>query len=100
MTTVEILRTARSLIDEPGKWCKGSFHKDDRLRHCALGALSGIDDHYTAHDVLMRAVGIVLGTGKDGVIPYNDAPERTHSDIMRLYDCAIALAEQEESHAH
>lgn len=104
MTVAETLRKARALIDTPEKWCQGVYCKGDAL--CSLGAIYAAgggdrkdipedgDPHFSyeserAYRTLSAAIS------PKWVAPWNDAPERTHADVMALFDKAIALAEQE-----
>ena len=86
------LEAARALIDTPEKWHQGSFRKYDNgvaCRWCALGAcyqLTERGDHMRYRD-MARALRGVVGMP---VHDWNDAPERTHADIMAAFDKAIA----------
>lgn len=91
MTSVaEVLREARSLVDTPEKWCKGTYG-DGEGRHCISGTLRdvGAEEAYTFLQRTIHTAGPLSS--------WNDAPERTHADVLAAFDKAIALAEAEEA---
>lgn len=99
-TTADVLRRARALIDTPEKWCKGALVRDGAF--CVRGALKTAisGSIWAAFDPLLTRAEQALGfPGFDGVhseprLPsWNNAPERTHADVMAAFDKAIALAE-------
>ena len=86
------LEAARALIDSPEKWAKDTLRE---YRHgipckwCALGAViqtlersSPSREHET-----VRALEGVIGTY---LVSWNDAPERTHAEVLAAFDRAIA----------
>ena len=91
------LTVARALIDKPEKWCQGGFHKGDSF--CAAGALrepwmtKPVREEYygesRAAELLAKAVGIY---DFNLISRWNDAPERTHAEVLAAYDRAIAEA--------
>jgi len=110
-TTLEVLKTARELISVPERWTKGAFARnyskeecdpEDTMAMCwcVHGAFEKIsldcdeniaDSIYLARRQYMKFI-------KCGVISFNDAPERTHSEILEVFDKAIAdLTAQEQS---
>lgn len=102
MTTLEQLRAARAVIDTPDKWGQRVSP-----RHftgtCAINAVTfaerGCAERpiHAAWDALIRALGTRT---VEGVFDWNDAPERTHADVMALYDRAIANEEAQEQEFH
>ena len=92
MTTSELLRAARALIDKPQKWCK----RYDFLhgRHCARGALLEVTDGLDRSGFLLHRTVSLLerATPGDRLMNYND--RHTHAEVMALFDRAIALAEK------
>ena len=94
----DILRRAKALIDTEDKWF-GPFAKP-RFggRLCSAMAISvancGSSDIWTSPP--MNIFRQVLGPqqGSFPVISWNNAPERTHAEVMSAFDKAIALAEQ------
>lgn len=103
MTTVEILRAAKALIDTPEKWTQGKYARDAEghaldhskdgfagaVCYCAVGALwaaAGSFDEAAVSRVRDAAGTHILH-------PWNDDPERTHPEVMAAFDRAIAAAE-------
>lgn len=86
-TTHEILIAARALIDTPKKWVKSAYHREKNGLHsyCAAGALISVEaPGRTAYDCLAEAIGYRC------VSDWNDAPERTHAEVLAAFDKAIA----------
>lgn len=104
----ETLRRAKELIDAPERWCQ-----DVAVRHlgvdgtvvpwqrCATAAvmsvvLHGSTAYYDAIKALSRAEGgpVEGHAGPVGFVQrFNDAPGRTHAEVMAMYDRAIAAEE-------
>ena len=96
-TVADVLRRAKALIDAPEKWCKKTNqHGDARCIMAAINAQRSATVYAPqarAAEFIARAIEIKQGYG---VIPdWNDAPERTHAEVMSAFDRAIALAERE-----
>lgn len=109
MKESERLIAAKALIDSPEKWAQGSSAKDaqgfivalhspDAVSFCSLGAVGKLcsgsgyldDETYEASRKYLRdACGTRLVTS------YNDAPNRTHAEVMQMFDKAIQLAQSE-----
>lgn len=86
------LRRARDLIEEPRHWRKRSYGAWPWSRSwCGIGALRKVALGTLEYDPAYRILNSVAP-------PYfsvwNDAPERTHADVMAAFDRAIDLAEQ------
>lgn len=116
-TVADILRKAKSLIPTPAQWTKGHFARDSfgniadphdsKARcYCAMGAVQAatftIGMHFTSEeDAAEGALETALGTLDDcglthGCVPdFNDHPDTTHEQILRLFEVAIAAAEAE-----
>ena len=117
MTTRELLRKARSIIEDPKRWCKKTNAADvsgkpchpssnRALRFCLYGAVDragtpeGHADIVRAHTVACNALTDIIGREKydDGFAKYtgpagfNDDPKTTHRDILKLIDRAIEEA--------
>jgi len=94
----DILRAARGLIAEPGHWAQGASRVGVAV--CAAEAIdSSVGRDYDAIDVAYRYLKRIIGAdpGVEGFISsWNDAPERTHAEVLAAFDAAIALAEREE----
>lgn len=99
MTTAEILRAARALIDTPDKWLhEGGASGRDGDRRCVGAAIYDAGDGqvpfscYEDHPVwgtFKRANGL-LGRPLPA---WNDEPERTHAEVLDAFDRAIAASE-------
>jgi len=101
MSTLMNLVNARELISEATSWGKHSIARSNEkgggvsvgAKHpdadcwCALGALVNVCDSEIEIEEARLALGAFVPHGN--VVFYNDAPERTHADIMALYDKAI-----------
>lgn len=99
MTTREALIAARELIEDPERWTQEESARDadgkgvpigspEACQWCAMGALSKI-----APDGLMLSrtrVALLRGTGTYSVSMFNDAPGRTHAEVLAAFDKAIA----------
>jgi hypothetical protein len=103
MTSVaEVLREARSLVDAPEKWWQqgGGHNSDDctcadlAIQDVAVGS-DNVALLWPAEDAFCRAID--LAPGPKAIYVWNDAPERTHADVLAAFDKAIALAEAEEA---
>ena len=102
MTPREILIAARKLIEPPDRWTRGSLarnaegywvgiHSPNAVCWCMEGAVLLSSNSTNTDDVL---VALKLLEKASGVFPsaYNDAPDRTHAEVLAAFDCAIQLA--------
>jgi hypothetical protein len=104
MTTKEILIAARAKIERPQDWIQGRFavsglqnkvkpHSRRASCWCALGAIAAItrEDPHDVDDeaywLLHRAM--VLPENETAVAGWNDAPGRTHAEVLAAFDRAI-----------
>lgn len=100
MTTVEVLRAARALIDTPDKWCQGERGRDGS-RLCAghavgdaIGIGYGRATWAEGHPALV-ALARAMGTKTHHSVPFwND--NHTHAEVMAAFDRAIANEEARE----
>lgn len=107
MSVVAILQTAKARIDTPEKWRQGwtSTASDNPDADCSQTAIEHASAHMAPRDYYVRrrlsggallalatAVGIECDLAE--IWRWNDAPERTHAEVMAAFDKAIALAEQ------
>lgn len=96
--TVEILFRAKNILRDGTRWTKGSY-KDTVGNVCLIGAINeaeevvgydpeGVSYRDEAYEALCAAI-----TGGDGsyLAPetFNDRPETTHGDVIRVLDRAI-----------
>ena len=85
----EGLIKARALIDTPDKWCQGSGRNG--LSMCTVVAVGSVVGNGSLFDDCCNALSAELPDGyRGGEIKFNDDPTTTHSDIMSLFDRAIA----------
>ncbi len=110
--TISNLVKARDFISDPRHWGKGDYLTFDftslDYQICAQGALTSVgidlpqyliaarifDPDYEVpfeHSYLYEAV-LSFDSGHNSVIAFNDDPETTHEDVMRLFNRAIHLA--------
>lgn len=87
------LIAARSNIDTPEKWIKGAL-KGENNTCCTVGAIYKVSPIASLHYRIMRI--LVKITGNNSLAAWNDAEERTHQDILDLFDKAIAIADTYE----
>lgn len=94
--TADILRRAKALIPDQEHWWQeglSSFLPGGGRTYCAGLAISHSSDaHWQASYVFSKAIG---GNGLSSIYDWNDAPGRTHAEVMQAFDRAIALAERE-----
>lgn len=107
LTTVEILRGARGVLERNG-WTQEWFFKEvpgvpaAECPVCLRGALNLAAGGALAHPVTPAACGDALMAVNDALPEYwrgliagwNDEPGRTAEDVFALLDQAIALAEK------
>jgi hypothetical protein len=96
MTTHEVLALARRLISDEERWCKESYGIAGTPM-CAIGALLAVSDsrYVQAFPHAERALVAALGGDQSRHDPmcvekFNDAEETTHTDVIGLFDKAIA----------
>lgn len=97
-----VLREARKLIERPEGWVKGRDALDrdgnsvyaysrDACAFCAVGAIMRSCDARWG-----RVVSAVKSAnGIDALWSWNDAPERTHAEVLAAFDRAIAAEESQ-----
>jgi len=109
MTTAELLRRAKSLLEERG-WTQGVYARvgdrpchpwaDNPTSFCSAGAVMAASqcvaqDGYShlAEKAVIALQGAIGGT----VAFFNDAPGRTKDEVLAAFDRAIEIAEREAS---
>lgn len=101
-TPLAVLKAARDLISEPSGWVQGPFavnsagdgvdpHHPSAAAFCAIGATwaaapAGNTSLSIAAD---RELERTLGDGQTAN-EFSDAPERTHAEVLDLFDRTIA----------
>lgn len=105
-TTLDVLKAARKLLANKKRWCKGEFAlaKGGRVveayllpsraacRFCAIGAIwqqgVGNSDTWSAVEELEKSIRVA------DAFSWNDAPRRTHAQILKAFDKTIARLEK------
>lgn len=89
----DVLIAARKLIEKPENWCQRQFQNHLGAR-CAMGAICGAiaDDYYENEEIAAKAAAILGDVVDTAVISFNDAPGRTHEEVLRAFDKAIEAA--------
>ncbi len=110
-STVEVLREARQLIEDPERWTRNDWAVNDvgdRLKPrdpnacawCLGGAVARVvdDNGFEEAEVPFTDIGVGAwaaledAAGEDP-INFNDGSANTHADILRAFDSAIAAEE-------
>lgn len=97
------LIAAKALIADPGKWIKNGYERDGC--YCALGACRKAlwgevwprkNTGFSSGDFnpLAAALRDALMARHEppSIVDFNDGPNTTHADVIRLFDDAIAAA--------
>lgn len=97
MTTAEILRGARERLSSPRRWRKHDYGPDGAGRVCIVGACAVAAGETDIHTIEQGPVGALLSecVGSGLPISFNDDPETTHADVLRVLDCAIQKATEQ-----
>ena len=107
MSAVSVLEHARTVLDKPENWCKGESAidvdgipcriKDSNVKQRCM--LSAIDDYSLRHTVNYRVHRIAIDLCKEHlpnafITAFNDAPERTHGEVIGFLDKMIEKAKE------
>jgi hypothetical protein len=94
-----VLRAAREGIARPGGWCQGVYTKGEA--HCALGWLAeAMGQHRVYQSTKLfadRMFGPLLPPLYDDLIAFNDTPPIDQSEIVYMFDRAIARLEASDA---
>lgn len=104
MKTVEVLRAARKLIEAPWNWTQGSYCRDESgaSEHldspeadsfCVIGACRAAAEASSTAGVSHPAEVALKAEMDYCALTWNDAPERTHAEVLAAFDKAIAAEE-------
>ncbi len=106
-STLALARRVRALLEAPERWTQGHMAETAKgsacrsesrhaARWCLLGAVTRswaeLDSDWQDEDEL--SIALRAYTGPDGLIHWNDAPGRTHADVLALLDTVIAEGER------
>jgi len=104
-----LLRAVRARLADEARWTKGDYSRDangighwatypEAVCWCIAGARDvAVNDgsrDASRHDAFAQSLGFANG---QELIDWNDAPDRTHADIIARLDEAI---EREENHGN
>lgn len=103
-TTIEILTAARELLTDPSHWTKGANARNVRGKEalpnypsavcwCMTGAPTTLFRAPWTSVALTSAIVLLQTTISDGIIAFNDRPDTTHTDVLRVLDAAIKKAQ-------
>lgn len=102
MTTIEILKKARELLSDPARWCQNvsarslegkavGYAAPTAFSFCMFGAIWNSAPRLSL--IPDEKVAAVFGLAADDLVEWNDAPERTHAEVLQRFDEAIARLE-------
>lgn len=96
MTVHDVLVAARKRIEMPEKWGQGD--KDTQgasPKRCVFTALEEVcrGQRFMLQDDARLVFKDAVKT--EYVVSWNDAPERTHAEVLAAFDRAIEMAAQE-----
>lgn len=116
--TSTVLRAARDLISEPERWAKWGYGFTEKPKNkgeayrlmthlvdkatcfCAWGAVSAVMGTYSscAHSAATFVLKDAIREHTEfiGIPSFNDDPETTHADVLRMFNRAIKKAEDQE----
>lgn len=86
MEALSILRAARGVLAKPEDWRQGMQRGVTSC--CAAEAIERVSNPGTERSRAYRALANAAGV--ETIIGWNDAPERTHADVMVAFNLAIA----------
>ena len=95
-----VLTRMRRLLSDPARWVQGTNHElgEGQWSHCMMGAwleCSGGDLHENnvALTAVARHIPASEHVGRKNITRWNDAEDRTHSEVLDVLDRAIQTAE-------
>jgi hypothetical protein len=81
--TLAKLRQVERLLATEGQWCKGRLY-DRKGRHCLVGAITEADGRQALTRPIMHAVREVSGKHYWRIESFNDDPNTSHRDVLRV----------------
>lgn len=88
MTTIEILKKARELLSDKERWGQGTSPKP-----CTSCVQIAVFDTRGPLKNQREALAELGFTNYQEAWAWNDAPERTHAEVLQRFDEAIARLE-------
>jgi hypothetical protein len=93
-----VLVRARARIDTPEKWCHVGGWDGERV--CSVVAICearrGVGVNRDVLEEALDALRVAAGLGPDDdVATWNDAPERTHAEVLAAFDRALGKSADE-----
>ena len=91
-TIKQRLRAARALIDQPEKWTQNKLARQvngGMVARCVDGAILSVCLDGEQQETREYLGDSINGKGRLQLSEWNDAPERTHADVMLAFDRAI-----------
>lgn len=94
MSLRDQLTAAQNLIRDPDHWTQGVYY-DGPTCFCIAGAIREVRPQhpYPLFDLLAKQIGDRPGEAEGQIICWNDDSIRTHTEVMELFDRAIAKCE-------
>ncbi|GAC1439067.1 MAG: hypothetical protein NVSMB58_35400 [Terriglobales bacterium] len=87
MTTLKVLTVARMKIQRG--WCQGTYTKAPNF-YCLVAS---IGDQFAPYEPSQRSRNLLrMVTGCESLPDWNDAPERTKTEVLAALDKAIEFA--------
>jgi hypothetical protein len=96
--TLAKLWEVERLLATEDQWCKGRLY-DRRGRHCLVGAMIETDGRPALTRPIMRAVREVSGKHYWRIESFNDDPNTSHRDVLRVLNRARTLVISEIAEA-
>ena len=91
--TLAKLWEVECLLATEDQWCKSRLH-DRKGRHCLVGAISEVNARQELTRPLIRAIKEVSGKHYWRIESYNDDPNTSHQDVLRvLYRARLLVIE-------
>lgn len=94
-TAADLLRAARALLAQPEAWTQGRGWGEKYTMATALSAFgnTAVETSDEAWGLLVAAIAMEK-PGADCARIYNNDPNRTHAEVLAVYDRAIEMAEK------
>lgn len=78
-----IVRRMMELLKEPENWCQGALEDDGRM--CVLGAVHNVSVERHVSGLPLEVLrSLTQECGRGGVDAWNDAPGRTHAEVLAM----------------